>query len=391
LHGGDEQPTGCPQSGRLAVGIAMPLLQGGVTAVAAAEFSPLPDGGFFCYNTYGNDHIRKSLCRGNQPVNDPIIPAEPHDRDWQRHSILTAIDTAATLAASSKAKYTAVVNRYLDAGHSLTDPAALASFAAGLPASGRAFLKAAVKLWTARQMTAVKGLATPQNVNQVQAAVYRFEALQAAIAAPAGTGETVHIWLSLAETRRLLALPGSDRAGRRDRLALGLLAGAGLRRQEAVTVTLADVKLQPVGERLRTALQIRGKGAKNRVVPISDRLAAAIEAWSRLVGGDGPILRALGRNGEAGASLSGVGLFYIVRNYGRQLARVEKQDGRRQQLRQLAPHDLRRTYAQIGYDSGVAITQISKLLGHSSVTTTQRYLNLELDLETTISDFVPFE
>jgi integrase len=135
----------------------------------------------------------------------------------------------------------------------------------------------------------------------------------------------------------------------------------------------------------------RSKGTKNRVVPISDRLAAAIEAWSRLVVGDGPILRALARNGEAGDSLSGVGLFYIVRNYGRQLARVEKQDGRRQQLRQLARHDLRRTYAQIGYESGIAITQISKLLGHSSVTTTQRYLNLELDLETTISDFVPFE
>jgi integrase len=56
----------------------------------------------------------------------------------------------------------------------------------------------------------------------------------------------------------------------------------------------------------------------------------------------------------------------------------------------LAPHDLRRTYAQIGYESGVPITQISKLLGHTSIAMTLRYLNLSLDLETTVSDFVPF-
>ena len=42
----------------------------------------------------------------------------------------------------------------------------------------------------------------------------------------------------------------------------------------------------------------------------------------------------------------------------------------------LAAHDLRRTYAQ---------------LGHSSVATTQRYLNLELNLESTISDFIPLD
>ena len=47
--------------------------------------------------------------------------------------------------------------------------------------------------------------------------------------------------------------------------------------------------------------------------------------------------------------------------------------------------------AQLGYEAGVPITQISKLLGHATVATTQRYLNLDLDLETTISDFIPFE
>jgi integrase len=57
---------------------------------------------------------------------------------------------------------------------------------------------------------------------------------------------------------------------------------------------------------------------------------------------------------------------------------------------ELSPHDLRRTYAQLGFEAGVPITQISILLGHSNVVVTQRYLNLELDLAVTASDFVPF-
>jgi integrase len=47
--------------------------------------------------------------------------------------------------------------------------------------------------------------------------------------------------------------------------------------------------------------------------------------------------------------------------------------------------------AQIGYEAEVPITQISKQLGHSSIATTQRYLNMELDLVTTISDFIPLD
>jgi integrase len=57
---------------------------------------------------------------------------------------------------------------------------------------------------------------------------------------------------------------------------------------------------------------------------------------------------------------------------------------------ELQPHDLRRTYAELGRRAGVPIAQISRLLGHATIKTTQEYLNIQLDLETTISDFVPF-
>ena len=70
--------------------------------------------------------------------------------------------------------------------------------------------------------------------------------------------------------------------------------------------------------------------------------------------------------------MSAQALFNLARKYGSLIGKPD-----------LAPHDLRRTYAQIAYEAGVPITQISRLLGHESIETTQRYLNLDLDLETT--------
>jgi integrase len=81
---------------------------------------------------------------------------------------------------------------------------------------------------------------------------------------------------------------------------------------------------------------------------------------------------------KLGGSMSSVAIFQLVRKYGEMIG-----------IPELAPHDLRRTFAQLGYEAGVPITQISVLLGHSSVATTQKYLNLNLDLETTVSDFIP--
>lgn len=297
---------------------------------------------------------------------------------------------AANLAAGSKRKYRRAVHRYLDDGGRLTDPDQLASYAAGLPTSIRAHLKAAVKLWSDAMIDQVKRGATPVNVATVQATIYRFEALQTAVTVPATKGEKAHVWLSRSEVMQLMDTAAGDGVQQlRDRLALALLVGAGQRRNEVVNLRFDDVTMQPVNGRLRTVLSVAGKGAKNRVVPVSDRLASMIDLWATAVGGSGLVLRSVDKGGNVGDSLSAAGLFDIVRTYGRLLAQRTTNAKRAAQLARLAPHDLRRTYAQIGYESGVPITQISKLLGHASVATTQRYLNLDLDLETTISDFVP--
>jgi len=297
----------------------------------------------------------------------------------QTADIFTAIDTHPNLADSTKRQYSKAIRKALEAGVNLADAAALGNYAATLKKSSRAFLKAAVRLWGDNIATQAKAGATPENVDAVQATVYRIEALNDAIKVEASKGQKAHTWLSQSEVKRLLdSCNPRTQQGKRDRVALGLLVGAGLRREELAALTFNDIALLPVGGKFRTVLNVKGKGAKDRAIPINDKLAAALDEWRAIVG-EGNVARSVTKGGAIGDSISAVGIFHIVRAAGEAIDKPK-----------LAPHDLRRTYAQLGYEAGVPITQISTLLGHSSVATTQRYLNLDLDLSQTVSDFIPF-
>jgi integrase len=299
---------------------------------------------------------------------------------YQGIDALGMIAGAAHLAESTRSKYRREVERAIDAGIDLFDAEQLVDYAAGLSDSGRAFLKASVKLVSEQIANSAKAQADPSNVAAVQAVVYRVEALQDAITTSTPKGQKAHTWLSQSEVKRLLDSCSDDLQGQRDRLALGLMVAAGLRRSEAVGLTFGDVRLQPVGDRMRTVLQICGKGSKSRVVPISDRLANAIDDWSRVTGlTEGPILRGFDQRRELRESMSTTALYRLVQRHGSAIGKPD-----------LQPHDLRRSYSQLGYDAGVPVTQISTLLGHASIQTTQRYLNLDLNLTETVSDFVPF-
>jgi integrase len=296
---------------------------------------------------------------------------------------IAAIERA-ELATTTKRQYVKALGRYLGPGaesmhfaavlNALGDRDALIMHAAALPKSGKAFLKAAVKLVTSEIGSTAKAGATPENVAQIDAMLYRLDAVNDAIKIRASNGRKAHIWLTPAEVRRLLAAPGAGIVGERDRLILALLVGAGLRRDELCNLTFENVKKMGA----RTVLEITGKGDKPRVIPISDRLATLIELWGERFDYSGQVARALGMNRTPAESITGAAIYNTVRKWG---ATIGKPD--------LAPHDLRRTFAQIGVDAGIAIQQLSVLLGHASITTTQKYLDLDLDLETTVSDFVP--
>ena len=300
---------------------------------------------------------------------------------------LQAIDNNPQLQPSTKHQYKKAVVNYLATGESITNPEALSAYALTVGSSTAAFLKAAVKTLAKDLQQAVKSGATPENVLEAQALIYRAEALQDAIKIETSKGTKAHTWLNQSQVKALLnscdtRKSGNPEAGivaQRDRLAIGLLVAAGLRRQEAVNLTFDDIQLQPVGDKMRTVLNVKGKGAKDRIIPISDQLANAISAWGAVIGGSGRVLRSLGRNKQAGESMTTTALYNLVQKRG---GMIGKDD--------LQPHDLRRTFAQLGHEAGISITQISTLLGHANLETTQRYLNLQIDLEATISDFIPF-
>ncbi len=297
--------------------------------------------------------------------------------------VVRTIQNDPVLQPSTKHQYIKAIENYLATGGSLTDPQALTEYALTVGSSTRSFLAAAVTRLAQELEQLAKGNATPDNIAVIQAAVFRTQALQNAIKIRQAKSEKAHTWLSYHEAEQLLEACNRRSSGKnefeiytlRDRLAIGLMMAAGLRREEAANIQFTDI----VKQDRRYVLNVRGKGAKDRVVPISERLAEAIIDWQYLVDAEGLILRSLGRNKVPRESISTTGLYNIVQKRGSMIGNPD-----------LQPHDLRRTYAELGRLAGVPISQISKLLGHSSIETTQDYLNIELDLETTISDFVPF-
>lgn len=290
---------------------------------------------------------------------------------------LSAIDRAA-LQPSTRAKYKREIEVMHAAGVNPANHSALQAYADGLKSSRKQFLKSALRLMTQDLEQSMKAGATPENIQYTQAALYRLEAMQNAVQVNKPKGTKAHTWLSQKQVVHITSLCGDTLEGKRDWIVLGLLLGAGLRRDELVNLTFDALKQQPTkGGRVRTVIEVTGKGDKSRVIPIQDKLADRLEEWRDITGG-GYIARSLGRRQELGESMSAVAVFHLVNKYGKQIGMDE-----------LAPHDCRRTFAQLGYEAGIPITQISTLLGHSSVATTQRYLNLSLDLETTASDFIP--
>lgn len=285
------------------------------------------------------------------------------------------IDDHPKLAPTTKAQYKKALRNYLATGNSLADSEALSRYAATVSSSSKAFLKSAIRLWTQAMAKGAKSQAdgTTENTSRIQATLWHLENINDAIQVPATKGEKAHIWLTQAEVKRLVGLCDESLSGRRDRVVLSILLGAGLRREELANLTF-DAKRQ---QGTRTVLEVVGKGSKSRIIPISEKLASILSEWQQIAS-DGFVARSVGANREIGESLSSVQIFRIVRQAGERIGKPK-----------LAAHDLRRTFAQLGYEAGVPITQLSKLLGHSNVATTQRYLNLDLDLETTASDFIP--
>jgi integrase/recombinase XerC len=169
----------------------------------------------------------------------------------------------------------------------------------------------------------------------------------------------------------MVAPPDDTAEGLRDRALLEILYGAGLRVSEACGVGLDDLDLR--SDRLGS-VRVLGKGSKERVVPLGHKAVAAIAAWlARRAELAHPKTGAIDPRAlfvtKRGARITRRAVGKLVHRYGALGA------GRAD----LHPHALRHTFATHLLDGGADLRSIQKMLGHASLSTTQRYAHVSMD------------
>ena len=150
------------------------------------------------------------------------------------------------------------------------------------------------------------------------------------------------------------ALDGATRG--RDAAVLEILYATGLRVSELAGLDLDDV------DRSQQTVRVLGKGRKERIVPFGRSAAEALTAYLKLRGGAaGPLF-----SNRRGGRLTVRSLHTIVRRSAASIGIT----------RRVSPHTLRHTFATHLLDAGADLRMIQELLGHSRLSTTQRYTHV---------------
>jgi integrase/recombinase XerD len=172
--------------------------------------------------------------------------------------------------------------------------------------------------------------------------------------------------LSRDEVQLLLSQPrGTSPAALRDRALLETMYACGLRASEAIALERSELDLEA------GLLRARGKGSKERLVPIGSK---AIETLHAYLARGRP--RLVGLNDEQqvfvnlrGGGLSRQGLYKIVQRHARSAGLEHR----------MSPHTLRHTFATHLLAGGCDLRSLQEMLGHADIGTTQIYTHLSAD------------
>ncbi len=179
--------------------------------------------------------------------------------------------------------------------------------------------------------------------------------------------------LTIDDMFRLLEIPAADTpAGLRDRAMLEVLYSSGLRVSELVGLNWGDI------DATLEVVRVRGKGNKERIVPIGGKALAALERYRVQI----PSLVATKNRGALAGSahppvfLNSRGGRITTRSVARLVSGYARACGI---ALPTSPHALRHSFATHLLDAGADLRAIQELLGHSSLSTTQRYTHVNLD------------
>lgn len=179
-------------------------------------------------------------------------------------------------------------------------------------------------------------------------------------------------WLSLDEVRLLMKsavdAATSDSQALRNQVVATMLCTMALRREELSSARWGDLSVQ----NNRAMLRVHGKGRKVAYIDVPRPVVQALHRWRKVVTPnqlhpppESPLVRRIWKGGRVSkGGLSPDGVWVII-----DLAAVYAGLGH------VAPHDLRRSVAGALYDSGVSVDTISRLLRHSNIAVTEKYLS----------------
>jgi integrase/recombinase XerC len=183
--------------------------------------------------------------------------------------------------------------------------------------------------------------------------------------------EEVNSLLNSMETAEGVATKNAAAAWpERDRMIFELLYGCGIRNSELVGIDMPDIQWK------NDAILVKGKGRKQRYVPLGDEAAVAMRAYLplrevklRAVGklalvADGPLVTNLRMRGTARLT---------TRSVGRIVKRIALSRGLASDVH---PHTLRHAFGTHMLEEGADLRAIQEMLGHERLSTTQRYTHL---------------
>ncbi len=177
--------------------------------------------------------------------------------------------------------------------------------------------------------------------------------------------------ITVEQIEQLLAAPGEkDVLGRRDRAMLETLYSTGIRVSELVGLNHGDLDHE------HEALHIRGKGRKERIVPLGSHALAAIKSYTDHLDNDSrfaPIWATRHEKPNLPLFLNKHGERLSARSVRRKLDKYLREVGLDPSI---SPHTLRHSFATHLLENGADLRSVQELLGHQSLSTTQVYTHL---------------